>query len=152
MLYGSVEVHDGEVHRLSELVDVDVLDDVLFLGVGHAEGVPGSGEAEITQGRVAPEVERIGDRDERKGAAARGEPELGIADGADGHAGVGIAGEAVQHLHADLGQRELERIDVIKMRQRDEVGTEGVVPGHAGLYAIYDEGRGEQASDPSQES
>ena len=48
-------------------------------------------EAEIAELRVPSEIEGIQYGDERQGAGARGEPELVVANGADGDAGVGIA-------------------------------------------------------------
>ena len=135
MLDRGAQVDEVEVHRVGELVDIDVLKYVLLARVGDGHSVGRCSEVEFLELRVAAEIERVRNRDERERTASGGEAELCIADGSDGDSGVRVAGKAVKHLHLDVRQREFRRIYVIEVVQGNEVRSETAVNIHAGEAA-----------------
>ena len=122
----------GEVDGLGELIDADVLDHVA-VGVGRdGDGVQGCGEVHVLQDRVLAVVEVLEGGQERQDAAAGRQAELVVADGAEGDAFGGKAGQAVRHLHPDPGQGDLGRMDVEHLVGGDQVFSEVFIHGDAG--------------------
>ena len=126
----------GRVERVRQLIDIHLLQDVLLRRVDRRDRIPLHREMETLEFGILAQVEIADDYgDEREGAGAPGQAILRFADGTDGDAVVGIAGQVVGHLLGDAFEGELDRMERIRLRDGHETATEGGVRLHAGKAA-----------------
>ena len=133
----AVEVFLG-IQRLRQFVDADVLQDALLVRGQAGQRVARHGEAETPEHRILADVEVVivrDHRDEGECAGARGHPVGVLLDGADGDAGVGVAGQFVGHLQGDALDGDLHRVEGIGLHGGHEAAAEGAVGLNAGQAA-----------------
>ena len=98
-----------------------------FVGrIDNADRVKAHREIEVGDNGVRAEVEFVAKGHEREGRRAGGKPEVGIAQGADGHPFLGKTGKAVHHTDADVFYWQLGHIRVKFLIVRNKIPTKAI--------------------------
>ena len=92
---------------------------------------------ELTEDWILSEVERVIDRNKRKGRASCGEPESLVLKCSEREFVHAVAGKAVGHLLTDILYRELRRIDIVQLVVRNHGFPYGIVHIDAGTAADH---------------